>query len=81
MSKSARKAKHDKKMQRKRAVKATRRTAYAAMAGTSKRAKRQRKKGQIAGNLKHAHAMNECGNPGCQSCHPRPRMHGASTAA
>ena len=78
MGKASRKVKHGAKMARKRAVKAARRSEYAAMAGTSKKAKRQGKRGGPTGH-KHAHVMSDCGNPGCQRCYPRkgPKFHGA----
>jgi hypothetical protein len=74
----SKRSKHDEKMARKRAAKAAKRAQYAALAGTSKKKKRQVSKTSVAGILKHAHAMKECGNPGCQKCNPRKMLHGAS---
>ena len=64
--------KHTEKMKRKRELKAQRRAKYLALAGTSKRHKRQVRRSPVAGTYKHAHVMISCGNPGCQKCHPRP---------
>lgn len=74
MSKVGKKRKHEMKMKEKRAKKAAKKSAYAALAGTSKRNKRQarmQKKSVVAGIYKHAHVMSDCGNPGCEKCNPR----------
>ena len=61
---------HTEKMKRKRAEKAAKRAKYAALAGTSKKGKRQRKKSDgPASPFKGAHLMSNCGNPGCKKCH------------
>lgn len=69
---AGRKRKHGEKMAKKRAAKAAKRDKYQKLAGTSKRAKRSNGR-KMRSNLKHAHAMANCGNPGCQKCFPRPR--------
>ncbi len=71
MSKMAKKRKHNTKMQKKRAAKAAKKAKFAALVGTSKKAKRQGNKSQISSIHKHAHVMADCGNAGCQRCHPR----------
>lgn len=69
MASSGKQKKHQEKMKRKRAIKAQRRSAYAAMAGTSKKKKRQNiKSGATVG--KKAHLMANCGNTGCKKCYP-----------
>lgn len=70
MSKSARKRKHDTKMARKRVAKAARKAAYKALAGTSKRRKRQTQKTGPT-SIKGMHAMANCGNIGCARCFPQ----------
>lgn len=80
MGKAGKKAKHGAKMARKRSVKAARKTQYALLSGSSKRRKRQGLKTGAKG-LKHAHAMVDCGNPGCQKCNPRVHMHGPAMDA
>ena len=65
MSKSTR---HEEKMKKKRAIKTARRDAYKALAGTSKKSKRQNTQSTPPSGKKHAHAMLNCGNPGCQKC-------------
>lgn len=77
MGKSSRQRKHGEKMKRKRDMKAKRRALYASLAGTSRKAKKQRKASSVSGIYKHAHAMADCGNPGCRRCCPRELMHGA----
>ena len=62
---------HSEKMKRKRAEKAGRRAKYAALAGTSKKSKRQQKKNKVAGTYKGAHIMTDCGNVGCKKCYPK----------
>lgn len=71
MSSSGKQRKHKEKMARKRATKAAKRTKYAALAGTSKKAKRQVKRKSGPSNGKHAHLMLNCGNIGCKKCFPR----------
>lgn len=71
MSKMSNKRKHDTKMSKKRSAKAAKKSKYAALIGTSKKAKRQGNKSQISGIYKHAHVMTNCGNAGCLKCHPR----------
>lgn len=71
MSKSGKARKHEDKMKRRRAEKAAKRAKYAALAGTSKKAKRiirAQSKSTVAGTYKHAHVMANCGNPGCRKC-------------
>jgi hypothetical protein len=68
-SKANRAKKHAEKMRKKRAEKAARKSQYAALAGTSKKKKKQGKKVLTAGIYKHAHRMACCGNPGCKRCH------------
>lgn len=64
----SKKTKHDEKMKRKRAEKAARKAQYEALAGTSKKKKKQGKKELTAGIYKHAHRMADCGNVGCKRC-------------
>lgn len=71
MSKIGKKRKHAEKMKKRRADKAAKRTKYAALAGTSKKTKRQKVKVKRASNDKHAHKMSNCGNPGCGKCYPQ----------
>ena len=78
MGRASRKRRHNAKMNQKRQIKAARRAAYAAMAGTSKKAKRQGKKNVRDRRFKHAHAMLDCGNVGCKRCYPRMMYHGAT---
>ena len=59
-------AKHVAKMARKRAIKATRRAKYLALAGTSKKKKHQHQ----ATHTKFNHATQNCGNIGCKKCYP-----------
>lgn len=66
----SKKSKHESKMKRKRAEKATKKAKYAALAGTSKKAKRQKIKHKMPSNLKGSHAMANCGNIGCGKCYP-----------
>lgn len=68
MGKKSRKLRHSQKMARKRTAKATRRAAYAALAGTSRKAKRRYGSTMPSGR-KHAHAMVDCGNIGCRRCY------------
>lgn len=68
MGKASRKRKHGEKMDRKRKVKAARRAAYAALAGTGRKAKK-RSGGSMPSGRKHAHAMADCGNIGCKQCY------------
>ena len=59
------------KMRAKRTAKAARRTAYAAMRGSSKKSKKllaRGKTGPTAG--KHRHLVEHCGNVGCVRCYP-----------
>lgn len=70
MSSSGKKRKHAEKMKRKKAAKAAKAAKYKALAGTSKKTKRQRPKTKLAGNLKNAHVMLNCGNVGCERCFP-----------
>lgn len=69
MSKIARQRKHSEKMARKRAIKAAKRAKYSALAGTSKKRKRQGTTNRSP--YKHVHVMSDCGNAGCKRCHPR----------
>jgi len=69
MGSSGKKLKHAQKMARKRAIKAARKSKYAALAGTSKKKKRQVKSGAVSVYRK-AHSMTDCGNPGCKKCYP-----------
>lgn len=61
---------HAKKMEQRRKLKRMRREAYAALAGTSQRSKRQRKSTEPSGR-KHEHLMANCGNVGCSRCFRR----------
>ncbi len=70
MSSSGKKAKHDKKMARKRQLKLQRKAAYAALAGASKKKKRTKGKGGPT-KFRKSHAMEDCGNPGCKRCYPQ----------
>ncbi len=70
MSKAGRKKKHSAKMKERRKRKAEKRALYASYAGTSKRAKKVRRKSPISGIHKHEHLMSDCGNPGCKRCYP-----------
>ena len=63
--------KHNEKMKQKKALKAAKRALYESYAGTGKRAKKQSKKSPVSGIHKHAHIMQDCGNPGCSKCYPR----------
>lgn len=69
MSKNTR---HVEKMKKKRALKETKRTKYASLAGSSKKAKRQQaaSRKNATKTVKHAHAMANCGNVGCTRCFP-----------
>ena len=69
-----RKRKHDSKMARKRAAKTAKRAKYAALKGTSKKAKRQHAKIATSGIYKHAHIMSNCGNVGCKRCYPKNKL-------
>lgn len=71
MGVAGRKRKHSEKMKQKRAAKAAKKAKYQALAGTSRKSKKQGNKSQIAGMLKNAHAMGNCGNPGCKRCFPQ----------
>ncbi len=62
--------KHGQKMARKRAVKAARKSAYEALAGSSKKKKRQGKSGGLS-PMRGCHVMTDCGNAGCKRCYPR----------
>ncbi len=73
MGKTSRASKHSAKMQRKRAVKAARRTLYASLAGTSKKSKNQKRRVRISSGAKHSHKMADCGNAGCVRCNPLKR--------
>ena len=65
---SSKASKHSAKMKLKRAAKAAKKAKYEALAGTSKKSKRQRvKKGPVSPN-KGQHIMSNCGNVGCQKC-------------
>ena len=66
----SRKAKHSKRMARKREAKQARRNAYAALSGTSRKTKRSAGRKQPTGQ-KHAHVMANCGNVGCTRCYPQ----------
>jgi hypothetical protein len=68
MGVTSRKSKHKSKMDRKREVKRARREAYASLAGTSRKSKRQGGHMAPSGH-KHEHAMLNCGNAGCKRCH------------
>jgi hypothetical protein len=70
VGRSSRKRKHDDRMKQKRAEKAAKAAKYKALAGTSKRAKRQHVSSMPSG-IKHAHVMSNCGNVGCRQCNPR----------
>ena len=72
MGKAGRKSKHDEKMKKKRALKAQKKAAYLALAGTGKRKKKRASQSKVSGIYKHAHIMADCGNPGCKRCYPRP---------
>lgn len=61
--------KHKNKMAKKRAEKAARNAKYKALAGTSKKAKRQNRKAGPTPQ-KGNHAMSDCGNVGCRRCYP-----------
>jgi len=71
MGKTGRKSKHETKMKKKKALKAQKRAAYAALAGTSRKNKKRVVKRLLSGILKHAHAMANCGNVGCEKCYPK----------
>lgn len=70
MGKTGRKRKHDDKMKKKRALKAQKKAAYAALAGTGKKRKKRITRAFISGIFKHAHMTSDCGNPGCRKCYP-----------
>ena len=70
MGNASRKRKHGEKMSRRRAAKAAKKAKYLALAGTSKKAKRQKTKHKMISNKKHAHVMANCGNVGCKRCFP-----------
>lgn len=65
--------KHIEKMKKKRALKAAKHAKYLSLAGTSKKAKKQKSKVLYSSILKHAHAEANCGNPGCNKCFPELR--------
>jgi hypothetical protein len=67
MGLSARKRRSDDRRKRKRAAKAAKREQYAALAGTSKKGKRQSYKSVKPGTFNHA--ASNCGNPGCGKCY------------
>lgn len=72
MSKASKKRSHDKKMRAKRAMKAARRTAYAALKGTSKKTKKIKNKRKLFNpSTAHQHLIARCGNPGCKKCFPQ----------
>lgn len=70
MGKASRARKHLKKMAEKRRAKAVKRALYASLAGTSRKAKKTRRKGLTRkfNYYKHAHRVANCGNPGCKRC-------------
>jgi hypothetical protein len=80
MGKSTKARKHADKMKKRRAEKAAKRALYASLAGTSKKKKKQAKKSIFGGSgHKHAHAIANCGNIGCQKCYPRAYVKGNGT--
>jgi hypothetical protein len=74
MSKAGKKRKHDEKMKKKKAIKAQRKAAYAALAGTGKTKNKKARLSPVSSNLKHAHAMVNCGNWGCDRCFPKGKI-------
>ena len=74
MGRAGKAKRHDAKMRARRASKAAKKTAYAALAGTSRKKKKlliQGKKRKSSG--KHRHLVSYCGNVGCKRCNPKLR--------
>lgn len=71
MGNAARRRRHDQKMRMKRAAKAAKRTAYAALRGTSRKAKKLRGRSRTSAGGKHLHRIENCGNIGCKRCFPQ----------
>lgn len=69
MGKVGRQRKHDDKMKKKLAAKTAKAAKYKALAGTSKKSKRQKVRSGPTPQ-KHAHMMLNCGNVGCSRCFP-----------
>lgn len=65
---SVKKLKHDAKMKARKAAKAAKKAKYLALAGTSRKSKRQHTGNGVSGTYKNAHIMDNCGNPGCSKC-------------
>lgn len=69
MGRAGKARKHGAKMRAKRAAKAQRKAAYSALAGTSKKNKKLRRKSEV--QHKHEHRIDYCGNVGCALCFPQ----------
>ena len=76
MGKKGDKRRGQEKRAKKRAIKASNRARYDAMRDAGENSKSKRFKKRKAGersNEKGKHLIDNCGNVGCQKCHPRER--------